>query len=269
VHLSRLSELKEVWLSGTKIDDLGVESLCSLANLVQLGLSNTLITDAGLLNLAKLEKLLRAYLFNTKVTHNGVQLLKNLLPDCKVKWHPPKIHAQDSEHALSAGEETDLDESTDLSENSRLEESDFWRLIDLLDWQHEGNDKMVIAPLVKALEESSPCDILKFSEILAHKLYSLDGADYARHIGSDAYSGSKGDFAKNWFLYVRCCVVANGQDYYLSVLNNPELMPKDTEFRSLLTVPAQAYKIKTGKRLNHSTQYSYETFSNQKLWADK
>ena len=88
-------------------------------------------------------------------------------------------------------------------------------------------------------------------------------------IGSDAYTGSKGSFAKNWFLYVRCCVIANGHDYYYSVLNNPKLMPKDTEFRSLLTVSAQAYKIKTGKRFAHSTQHSYETFSNQKLWAGK
>jgi hypothetical protein len=282
-YLRDLHQLREIWLSGTKIDDLGLEYLCALPQLVQLGLSSTLVTDAGLFNLVKLQKLLRVYLFNTKVTHNGTQLLKNLLPDCKVKWHPPKIHARDTEHALSINEELDHNGKPDkeadahtvkaeenlLVESSQFQEKDFWQLIDLLDWQQEGDDAAVTAPLVETLAKLEIADILKFSELLALKLYTLDGVDYAKQIGSDAYIGNKGDFAKNWFLYVRCCVIANGREFYYSVLDNPKLMPVDTEFRSLLTVTAQAYKIKTGKRFCYSTQYSYETFSNQKQWAGK
>ncbi len=269
--LKGLRDLRAVWLSGTRIDDLGLELISSLDLLVQLGLSSTFVTDAGLLNLAKLKKLLRVYLFNTRITHNGTQLLKNLLPDCRVKWHPPQIHARDAEGTGSGDhvEHEDNGNEEVLSTDSAFDENDFWRIIDLLDWQQEGNDEAVIAPAVEALVKLPVPDILKFADILFYKLYMIDGAEYAREIGADAYTGSKGDFAKNWFLYIRCCVVANGRDYYLSVQTDPKLMPKDTEFRALLGIAPQAYKAKTGKRLNYCGQHPFETFSNKPLWASQ
>ncbi len=270
VYLSPLNQLREIWLSGTQIDDLGLESLYGLIQLVQLGLSNTHITDAGLFNLAKLKQLLRVYLFNTRITPNGAQLLKKLLPQCKVKWHPPKVHTLDTENLISKGIEYHQYQEKNVSpKTSHFAEEDFWQLIDLLDWQQEGNDTAVTTPLIESLAKFDTEDILQFAEILSDKLYMLDGADYASQIGSDAYQGSKGSFAKNWFLYVRCCVVANGRDYYFSVLDNPRLMPKDTEFRGLLNVVPQAYKMKTGQRFIQSTKHNYETFSNQKLWVGK
>ncbi len=269
--LAKLNDLREIWLSGTEIDDLGLEHFSNLQLLVQLGLSSTRITDAGLLNLAKLKKLLRVYLFNTKVTHNGTQLLKNLLPHCRVKWHPPKIHTRDTEDLASI--EDHVYESSNIDKDptypvSKIDEGDFWKLIALLDWQEGGNDNAVIAPVVKELAKLGIQDIFKFAEILANKLYLLDGKNYATEIGSDAYDGNKGGFAKNWFLYVRCCAVANGSQFYSSVLNEPKLMPRDTEFQALLTIAPQAYKIKTGKRFNYVTEHSYETFSNKRLWMN-
>lgn len=270
-HLKALRDLRAIWLSGTQIDDLGLELISSLELLVQLGLSSTLVSDAGLLNLAKLKKLLRVYLFNTRITHNGTQLLKKLLPDCRVKWHPPQIHARDTESA-GLGDDEEYEENNNenvLAAASQFGEPDFWRIIELLAWQKEGDDQAVVAPAVEALAKLPLEDILQFAEMLFHKLYLIDGADYASEIGSDAYTGSKGDFAKNWFLYVRCCVIANGRDYYSSVLKDPKLMPKDTEFRALLTIAPQSYKAKTGKRFGYTSQYHYETFSNKQLWAGK
>jgi len=270
-HLKSLDDLREIWLSGTQVDDLGLEFFSNLQLLVQLGLSSTLITDAGLLNLVKLKKLLRIYLFNTRVTHNGTQLLKSLLPGCKVKWHPAKVHTRDAEQLIS----TAIPDNQKSCDNgfkdypvSTLSEEDFWRLIGGLDWQAEGNDDAVIAPVVEELAKLEIQDIFKFAEILAHKLYFLDGEDYAREIGIDAYTGNKGTFAKNWFLYVRCCAVANGEEYYHSVLTNPKQIPKDTEFQALLNIAPQAYKMKTSKRFNYKTQYNYETFSNKQLWVN-
>ncbi len=270
-HLWQLKDLREIWLSGNKVDDLGLEHLNNLQTILQLGLSSTLITDAGLLNLVKLKKLLRVYLFNTKVTHSGAQLLKNLLPACKVKWHPPKVHARDGQELISLDNSTQEFNSQRFQPppNSSFDENDFWKLINLLDWQAEGDDGAVIAPVLKELAKRNPEDIFQFSEILAQKLYLLDGENYAREIGADSYSGNKGNFAKNWFLYVRCCAVANGHEYYSSVLQDPKQMPKDIEFQALLNIAPQAYKLKTGQRFNYVTQHNYETFSNKQLWVNK
>lgn len=32
-----------------------------------------------------------------------------------------------------------------------MTEAEFWRLIDRLDWTHQGDDDLVVAPVVKAL----------------------------------------------------------------------------------------------------------------------
>ncbi len=270
-YLKPLLDLREIWLSGTKVDDLGLEYLNNLQSLVQLGLSSTLVTDAGLLSLVKLKKLLRIYLFNTKVTHNGTQLLKSILPGCRVKWHPPKVHTRAAEDLVLSEEQFHQEQESDESHRypeSNFKESNFWKLLSSLDWQEQGNDEAVIAPVIDELAKLDVQDILQFAEILADKLYLLDGESFAREIGADAYSGNKGAFAKNWFLYVRCCAVANGHDYYSTVLADPKQMPKDTEFQALLTIVPQAYKLKTGKRFNYATKYNYETFSNKQLWVN-
>src|SRR5262249_51065130 len=95
-HLNSLKKLREVWVSGTAIDDSGLKSFSKMSLLVQLGLSSTKVTDAGLSHLAHLHNLLRIYLFNTRVSHNGTQILRRLIPGCRVKWHPSKIHTQDA-----------------------------------------------------------------------------------------------------------------------------------------------------------------------------
>jgi len=274
IHLAHLKNLREVWLSGTQVGDEGLTHFANLKFLVQLGLSGTKITDAGLKKLATLKELLRVYLFNTKVTHNGTQALRASLPGCRVKWHPTKIHTQDAEQTgFAEGLSTVEGESGHLLPKGCarsaqiMSESEFWSLLDLLDWQSAGNDSSVIQPAVDKLAELSVEDICQFAEILAEKLHLLDGEVYAREIGNDSFAGVKGDFAQNWFLYVRCCAVANGKAVFESILADPKEMPKDIEFQALLSIAPKAYKKKTGHRFNYETIFSYETFSNHADWA--
>lgn len=272
-HLKGLTKLREIWMSGTEVDDRGLSFFKDMTELVQLGLSSTKVTDAGLSHLAHLQNLLRIYLFNTKVSHNGTQLLKRLIPGCRVKWHPTKIHTKDAEDG-------DFDFSTELNEAEAIKDAlaepsviaplgdnDFWTILDLLDWKNSGDDGSVIEPAVEFLSKMSVVEIKGFAESLAEKLYALDGPAYASEIGSDSYNGAKGEFSKNWFLYVRCCVVANGKDFYQEVMLKPEHMPKDMEFQTLLSVASKAYKRKTGQRFAYETKYNYETFSNKQLWG--
>lgn len=67
------------------------------------------------------------------------------------------------------------------------------------------------------------------------------------------------------FLYVRCCVVANGKAAFEEVLQHPEKMP-DLTFSGLLHLAAWAYELKTGKPFVHLSAYNYETYSNENGW---
>jgi hypothetical protein len=270
-HLKGLKMLREIWFSDTAVDDSGLQFFEEMPLLVQLGMSSTRVTDQGLSHLAGLKNLLRVYLFNTRVTHNGTQMLRRLIPGCRVKWHPTKIHTQDAEDAefkASAKGDGSFKARDVCAEGTFfLNEEKFWEILGLLDWQKSGDDAGVTEPAVEALAQMSVEQICGFAERLAQMLYLLDGEAYASQIGTDSYKGAKGNFSKNWFLYVRCCVLATGRDFYQEVLLNPEQMPKDMEFQALLSIASKAYKRKTSQRFNYVTKYNYETFSNKQLWG--
>jgi hypothetical protein len=61
-------------------------------------------------------------------------------------------------------------------------------------------------------------------------------------------------------------VVANGEEFYQSVLSDPSKMPKDLEFESLLSISREAFLKKTGDDFDYSPGCSYETFSNRDGW---
>ena len=141
----------------------------------------------------------------------------------------------------------------------------FWRIIRLFNWKKLGDDNAVIEPAAAALAEMSVADILRFEDILAEKLYVLDTEAHAREIGEDAYLPG-GPFSVDWFLYERCAVVANGCDFYESVVADPRRMPKDMEFETMLYVARSAFERKTDQEFDHVTPLSYETFSNREGW---
>ncbi len=149
---------------------------------------------------------------------------------------------------------------------SELGEDRFWELIDSLDWTKVGNDENVVAPLVKVLSELKIEDIQAFQEILAEKLFLLDGQAYAESIGEFSYSSKNSFFSVDNFLYVRCCVVANGKQFYEEVLSNPKKMPKNIDFEPLLYVCQEACEKKNISSELFPTLFDIETFSNINAW---
>jgi hypothetical protein len=147
-----------------------------------------------------------------------------------------------------------------------MNESEFWGLIAKLDWKHTGDDEAVCRPVVKALAAQPLAAIRAFEEILAQRLHALDTEAHAREIGGQAYTGAGKPFSPDWFLYVRCCVVANGESAFEAVLKNPKRMFKDIEFEALLQIAADAHRAKTGQDFEFRPSVSYETFSNQAGW---
>lgn len=142
-----------------------------------------------------------------------------------------------------------------------LDEADFWSIIALLDWAKTGDDDLVLEPAIAALANRSKTDIRQFYERFAYVLYQLDTKAHARQLAaSDEY------LSDDEFLYVRCCVVANGKKFYDSVLKNPKKLPKDLELEALLYLAPTAYERRTGEELDYSTGCSFESGSNVAAW---
>ena len=150
-----------------------------------------------------------------------------------------------------------------------MSEEEFWTVINVLDWKHQGNDEKVIAPAIKALGSKSKTEICRFAERFAFLLYQLDTKAHASNIGEDSYDPKSGYVSADGFLYARCVVVANGREFYEAVLKDPSKMPKDMEFESLLGLAAGAYELKTGKEFEYSTGCSFESFSNPGGWREE
>ena len=125
----------------------------------------------------------------------------------------------------------------------------------------------MLKPAIEALAKLPLEEISMFEELLSQKLYALDTKAHAQNIGEDSWSEGK-YFSGDWFLYARCCVVANGQELYELVLKDPTPFPKDIEFEALLGLAWKAYEEKTKQEFEgFDTSVSYETCSNEAGWA--
>jgi len=149
-----------------------------------------------------------------------------------------------------------------------MSEDVFWEIIALLDWKKTGDNDAVLAPAVRALAAMSEADIRAFSDLLAEKLYALDTREHARHAYEGEADPDDGDdyISDDDFLYVRCCVVANGRELFDAVLGDPRQTPKGIDFEPLLYLAAQAYEEKTGDEYEYDSPISYESFSNIEGW---
>jgi predicted DNA-binding WGR domain protein len=147
----------------------------------------------------------------------------------------------------------------------KMSEDVFWRIIGLFNWKKLGDDEAVIEPAVNALSQMTVDDIQRFEDTLSEKLYALDTEACAREIGEGAYQSSE-HFSVDYFLYVRCVVVANGLAAFAAVIADPAEMPKDCDFEPLLWVARAAYERKTGGEFEYVPKVSYETFSNKAGW---
>lgn len=145
-----------------------------------------------------------------------------------------------------------------------MDEEQFWQIISLLDWGRKRNED-ISAPAVQALSRYPEADIYRFEDLLAQKLFALDGAKFAKSLGWG--DSSNRHFSVDIFLYARCCAVANGRVFYENVLKKPSLMPKDHTFEPLLYMAEKAHRLKTGAdRYDYLPASSYETFSNHDAW---
>lgn len=157
-------------------------------------------------------------------------------------------------------------EISDDAPEGKMDEATFWSIIAQLDWGRK-NIEDILAPAIAILSSYTVEQIYKFDQILAEKLYALDGKKYAVKSGW----GKEDDktFSPDMFLYARCCAVANGKTVYERILNEPSKFPTDLTFEPILYLAEKAYQKKTGKNdYDFLPTVSFETFSNVKAWPD-
>lgn len=147
-----------------------------------------------------------------------------------------------------------------------LTEEEFWKIIACFDWSDSENDESIIEKAIQVLSEKPVRFIYEFQDLLSEKLFALDTLAHAENTGENAWQGKNADFSADEFLYARCCVVANGEIFYKKVIQQPDSMPKDLTFESLLTLAHKAYNRKTGKKFRYVPTHNVETFSNSRGW---
>lgn len=144
-----------------------------------------------------------------------------------------------------------------------MDDTRFWSLIALIDLTalHEGDEDGALAKLDDAVADLPRAELEGFEEVLAAKLYALDGRIYAVAAGD---SGTSDD----GFLYARCFVVACGKSHYERVLADPTQMPTslDDWCEGLLYVASTAFEGQSDEDWSFSATLDYETGSNHRLW---
>lgn len=146
-----------------------------------------------------------------------------------------------------------------------LDDQQFWEVIDKIDWKKEEDEERM-QPAIDFLSKLKVAEIKQFQENLTFKLFQLDTKEHAKNIGEESYVNEETHFSVDYFLYVRCCVLANGKAFFEDALSNPKEMPKDLDFEALLYIAEEAYEKRINKELDYETGCDYETYSNIKGW---
>lgn len=143
-----------------------------------------------------------------------------------------------------------------------MTDSEFWQLIAHIDLKtlEEGDEVAAVRPVQEALTGRSEAELEEFQEILAQKLYAIDGRAYVENAGQSGFSD-------DGFLYARLYVVAQGREHYEAVRADSTRMPKSIKqwCESLLYTPRYAWANLTGRDVQEwpfEPTVSYESGSN-------
>ena len=140
----------------------------------------------------------------------------------------------------------------------------FWKTMDLCDWSKEGDDELVLKPVIEYLSSKKDDDIFQFEDLMSELLYELDTKELADQCYEvDEY------MCDDTFLYSRCVALINGRNYYEKAKKGQCRDMWGMEFEALLYVPLSAWSLKHNESMDnylHISLFSYETGSNTDGW---
>lgn len=181
------------------------------------------------------------------------------------RWeHEKEAFQQEVENEKRAREKrAEADRKRNMKPKKMMEETAFWEIIKKIDWTKNDDDERMFSA-ISFLATQKVTDIKQFQENLSYKLYQLDTKAHAKNIGDNAFGTDY--FSEDYFLYVRCCVIANGKEIFQNALANPKHMLKNIDFEPLLYLASSAYEMKKKKDFDYETGCDYETYSNYTGW---
>lgn len=151
--------------------------------------------------------------------------------------------------------------------NKSMHDLDFFAMTGCLDWSQQGDDDLVLEPLVQYLAQWPDEVIFVFDDKMAELLYRLDRPEIARR----AYRTDR-CFSGDDFLYIRCVALVNGRAYYNRILDGRKKLDKNKEFEAILYAPAKAWARKHHKdplKYPHIASPGYETGRNKECWREE
>lgn len=140
----------------------------------------------------------------------------------------------------------------------------FWTTMERCDWEEEGDDDLVLKPVIKYLSQQEDNVIFQFDDLMSELLYALDDQNLA-----DKCQDRDPRMCDDSFLYCRCVALINGPDYYEAVKEGRENSLWDLEFESLIYVPQKAWALKHQSFIDEYPHYPpccIETGSNPDGW---
>lgn len=151
-------------------------------------------------------------------------------------------------------------------ETGGMSKKDFFKLLDMLDWDKQGDDEAVLEPLITYLSQQEDETIFLFDDKMAQLLYALDTKKIAKWAYMD-----EDYFSADGFLYTRCIALVNGEAFYDAILNGRRRLDSKMEFESILYVAMEAWAKRHAKDVSeypYITKVSYETGSNKEGWEE-
>jgi predicted DNA-binding WGR domain protein len=205
-----------------------------------------------------------------KIGTQGRQSSKSLADAASCEKEAAKLIAEKVKKGYREVRESESTPQKPAAEYRPMDEALFWEIIASLNWKKHGDDDAIILPAEKRLAFLPVEDIFAFNDILAEKLYQLDGQKYADacYPKKRTLSDCTPYMSSDDFLYCRCAVVINGQKFYEFTLEYPKNWPVDVTFESVLYLAQKAYERKTtSEEYPHIPKPSIETYSNLAGWG--
>jgi predicted DNA-binding WGR domain protein len=208
--------------------------------------------------------------FFGKIGTQGRQSSKSLTDAASCEKEAAKLVAEKVKKGYREVEESESIPQMPAVEYRPMDEALFWEIVASFNWKKQGDDDAIMLPAEKRLATLPVEDIFAFDNILAEKLYQLDGRKYADACYPKKQTLVDGTpyMSADDFLYCRCAVVINGQKFYEFTLDYPKNWPVDVTFESVLYLASNAYERKTkGGEYPHIPEPSFETYSNLAGWG--
>lgn len=138
-------------------------------------------------------------------------------------------------------------------------------IMEICEWNSQGDDDKVLAPLIEHLSTLSDDEIFAFDDIMSELLYALD-TEKNFNEASKFY-----DQSDDTFLYSRCVALINGADFYEQALKGKKhKILWTSEFEAILYVSMAAWAKKhneDAENYPHLSPFCYETGSNKTAWS--